>query len=66
MTETVDQRVIWDNAQPGQPNPPWHDGPYCEDRHDTGWCCERRQGHSGQHVACGLGSVYATWGGGVL
>lgn len=65
MTETVDQRHLWDNAEPGQPKPPRHDGPYCHDRH-ADWLCERLEGHNGQHVASGWTKVEATWGGGVL
>lgn len=49
MTETVDQRVLWDLALVGDELPP-HNGWPCAARHGP-WDCLRLAEHTGQHVA---------------
>lgn len=64
-TEMVEERVLWDAAQVGHPVMPFHGGPVCFARdHDDCFGCNRRRGHSGQHVAIGIFSgVVAVWPG---
>lgn len=72
MSETVDQRSVWEAAKVGDPSPPrfrgyahafaggeWQDssvGP-------NGFVCTRQAGHSGQHVATTETEVVDVWPG---
>lgn len=60
----ADRRIAWDELKPGDPAPPAQtDGlecmaPVTSARSGLTLSCSRTDGHAGQHVACGMDTVY--------
>jgi hypothetical protein len=66
MSETVDQRILWDEAKVRDlVMPPSYHGGACCTGGPSGFVCSRQKGHTGQHVAIAEdpAEIMAAWPG---